>query len=68
MSDDNAQQQPRVIQRTAHATAKAPVYYCAVCDQPILGDDIERRHTTPTGEDCHNDCCALCDVEQEGAQ
>jgi hypothetical protein len=32
-------------------------YFCEVCHQPITGADIEDRHSTPDGEDCHRACC-----------
>lgn len=35
-------------------------YICGVCDQPITGDDIEDRHSTASGEDCHAQCCETC--------
>ncbi|MCU0843086.1 MAG: hypothetical protein MUC79_15420 [Thiobacillaceae bacterium] len=35
-------------------------YWCAVCHLPIVGDDIDERHTTDDGEDCHAACCPEC--------
>lgn len=35
-------------------------YFCDICDQPITGDDIEDRHSTINGEDCHAQCCDQC--------
>lgn len=35
-------------------------YICDVCDQPITGGDIEDRHSTAGGEDCHAQCCEQC--------
>lgn len=35
-------------------------YWCAVCDQPILGDDIDARHWDDTGNDVHDTCCDQC--------
>ena len=32
-------------------------YVCAVCDQPIEGED---PHTNQDGEDVHARCCAEC--------
>ena len=32
-------------------------YFCEVCHQPIVGPDIDERHTTDDGEDCHAACC-----------
>lgn len=38
-------------------------YWCAVCDTSIGGDDIEDRHSTSEGEDCHERCCVTCALE-----
>lgn len=35
-------------------------YICEVCEQPIVGDDIDGRHSTASGEDCHALCCEEC--------
>jgi len=36
---------------------------CAVCGEPIEGDDVENRHTMPNdGEDCHQKCCPVCNL------
>ena len=35
-------------------------YFCAVCHQYIVGDDIADMHSTPDGEDCHAECCPAC--------
>lgn len=35
-------------------------YECYVCDLPIVGDDIDARHSLPDGEDCHEACCPNC--------
>lgn len=37
-------------------------YECAVCDRPIMGDDVDARHSLPDGEDCHAGCCPDCEV------
>ena len=38
-------------------------YMCGVCDQPITGDDIDDRHSTTGGDDCHARCCESCIAE-----
>lgn len=35
-------------------------YWCFVCNQPIVGFDIARRHSSPDGEDVHEKCCEEC--------
>jgi hypothetical protein len=35
-------------------------YVCAECGEPIEGADVEDRHSTPAGEDCHATCCLVC--------
>lgn len=35
-------------------------YFCTICEQPIHGDDIDNRHSTASGEDCHAQCCEQC--------
>lgn len=40
-----------------------PYYWCAVCHQPIVGSDVEPRHTFD-GEDCHANCCPFCHAEE----
>lgn len=35
-------------------------YWCFVCNAPITGDDIERRHSSDDGEDVHAQCCNKC--------
>jgi hypothetical protein len=35
-------------------------YFCAVCFEPIEGQDIDNRHSTPDGDDCHEACCPEC--------
>lgn len=39
-------------------------YQCAECDQPIEGDDVDRRHTTTNGADCHESCCPICEGDK----
>ena len=39
-------------------------YTCEVCDKAITGDDIEARHSTASGGDCHAECCPLCEAEK----
>lgn len=39
-------------------------YWCEVCAQPIRGKDISERHSTESGEDCHEACCPICPAEQ----
>lgn len=40
-----------------------PYYWCGVCHQPIVGGDVEPRHTYD-GEDCHASCCPFCHSEE----
>ena len=40
-------------------------YWCAECSKPIEGDDIDARHSTPDGEDCHAGCCPTCEIEKK---
>lgn len=35
-------------------------YWCAECDSPIEGADIEDRHSREDGEDVHERCCQSC--------
>lgn len=35
-----------------------PDYVCAVCGEAI--DPELDIHSTPDGEDCHPDCCPVC--------
>src|SRR6476646_11989198 len=42
-------------------TKPIPCYWCYICRLPILGDDVEVRHTDEeTGEDVHEACCRDC--------
>ncbi len=36
-----------------------PDYVCAACGEEI--DPELDIHSTPDGEDCHPDCCPVCD-------
>lgn len=35
-------------------------YWCAECGEPIVGTDIDDRHSTEEGEDVHSKCCEEC--------
>lgn len=35
-------------------------YWCAVCTDPIIGDDIDARHSDYDGNDVHVACCPVC--------
>jgi hypothetical protein len=39
-------------------------YWCAVCHEEITGTDIENRHSTEEGEDCHEKCCVSCGIAE----
>lgn len=34
-----------------------PYYHCTICDTPIVGDDIDDRHSAADGSDLHAACC-----------
>lgn len=38
-----------------------PYYRCAECELPIVGDDVDVRHSRDDGEDVHDYCCPVCD-------
>jgi hypothetical protein len=40
-------------------------YTCGVCEKPIVGDDIDARHSLNDGEDCHANCCPECPNDGE---
>lgn len=48
---------------TLHADEAGSDYWCAICERPIEGDDIDARHSTVDGEDCHEGCCVICALE-----
>lgn len=38
---------------------------CVVCGGQFTLDEWDDRHSTYTGEDCHADCCPLCQAHDE---
>jgi len=36
---------------------------CSICDKPFTEKEWEDRHTSANGEDCHEDCCDMCAME-----
>lgn len=39
-------------------------YFCIVCHNEIVGEEIDERHSF-AGEDCHVDCCPGCAADYE---
>lgn len=45
------------------SSASESDYWCAICEKPIEDDDVDARHSTVDGEDCHEGCCVICALE-----